>query len=143
MFYLKFILLFGSFLVAVTLVVSTVMNLIDAWNAPYHLKTVGTVIQDIPFAGSPSEPIAPGGGQVTVEFKDSSGQLRKEVFSRFNSGGKTEFSDKQVGDSVEFQLKINEPVEGAVKSFRWNDVSIVLLMFGGLLALAGAVLRFL
>ena len=142
MFYFKFILLVGSLGFSLLLVVSATMNLIDAWNSPYQVSIQGKVIQDVPGPSS-GEAIAPGGGQVIVEFQDSTGQPRREAFGRYNSAGKTVFSDKQIGDPVEFMMTVQEPVEGAVRYFRWDDVSKVLLMFGVLVALVGAALRFL
>jgi|GEM_PF-6704395 len=143
LFALKVTLLIGSLLVTGTLGLSLVMNLKDAFASPYQWRVSGVVVEvEVPLPGDESRRPSAGPG-IVVEFKDPTGQLKRETFRSFNSGGRTEFAGKSVGDKVDFGLTLEQSVPGAVKSFPFTDVGTIHILFGAILLIIGLVLRFL
>ena len=139
----KFGLLLVSALVTGTLALSLMMNLKDAWDAPYRWRASGVVLEvKAPPAGDEGRVPSNGPG-IVVEFKDQTGQARRETYSSFNSGGRTEFAGKQVGDKVDFDLTLDERAPGAVKAFRFQDVGTVHILFGAVLLVIGLLVRLL
>ncbi|MBM3275881.1 MAG: hypothetical protein FJ090_16430 [Deltaproteobacteria bacterium] len=143
LFTFKVVLLIGSLLVTGTLGLSLVMNLKDAFASPYRWRASGVVVE-VKAAPPGDESRVPSAGPgIVVELKDPAGQLKRETYRSFNSGGRTEFAGKSVGDKVDFDLTLEQSVPGAVKSFRFTDVGTVHILFGAILLVIGLLLRFL
>lgn len=143
LFTFKIALLVGSLLVTGTLGLSLLMNLKDAFASPYRWRASGTVVEvKVPPPGDEDRVPSSGPG-IVVEFKDAAGQQRREAYSSFNSGGRTEFAGKAVGDKVDFDLTLEQPAPGAVKAFRFTDVGTVHILFGAVLLVIGLLVRFL
>lgn len=111
-----------------------------AWNAPYRWLAKGVVVEVRPAPAEDADRVPSSGPSVVVEFKDAKGNSRRETYGSFNSGGATPFHGKKTGDSVKFELKLDQPAPGATRKFDWQNVGKAHWVLGGALVAIGLVL---
>jgi hypothetical protein len=68
-------------------------------NAGYHRKFTGVVIELVDRSSAKE---IPSGGYLVVRYEDENQLTQTHQPARFNSAGRTVFSDRKIGDSVEF-----------------------------------------
>ena len=138
----KFLLLLVSCGVTGLLVISLLWHVPAAWSAPYIFRANGTVVELHAPPPGDEDRVPSSGPRIVVEFKDFKGQLRRETYNSFNSGGATEFARKSVGDAVQFDMAVDQPVPGGKRRFDWENAGKVHWAMGGTLVLIGLVMYF-
>lgn len=138
----KFLLLLASCGVTLLLVVSLLWHVGAAWNAPYLFRATGTVLEVIAPPPEDAERVPSSGPKIVVEFKDQRGATQQKTYSSWNSGGATEFANRKVGETFQFDLQSATSSPGARRKFDWENAGKVHWALGGTLVAIGAVLFF-
>jgi hypothetical protein len=133
----KFLLLLVSTGVLLTLAAMLLFQIPAAWNAPYRWPVKGRVVEVTPPPAGDEERVPSSGPRVVVEFQDQAGVVRRETYGSFNSGGATPFHGKRVGDTVSFELILEQSAAGATRQFDWQNVGKAHWALGGTLVFLG------
>ena len=137
---LKFLLLLVSSGVTALLFVSLLWHVPAAWNAPHIFRATGTVVEVLAPPPGDADRVPSSGPKVVVEFKDSTGVLKRETYSSFNSGGATEFAHRKLGETFQFDLESDRPTAGSRRRFDWQNAGKVHWALGGTLVVIGTLL---
>lgn len=139
----KFLLLLVSCGVALMLIASLLWHVPAAWNAPHLFRATGTVIEVQAPPPGDADRVPSSGPKIVVEFRDPKGELQRNTYSSFNSGGATEFAHRKVGDTFQFDLQSDTPTPDSRRRFDWENAGKVHWVLGATLVLVGTLLYFL